>query len=282
MTTPTPGPSAPPRAPRVEIQGHRGARAVLPENTLPAFRHAIEVGADVLELDVHVTKDDQLIVTHDPQISRDTCLTPSGTRVDQDVLIRSLTLAEAQAYDCGSLPNPRFPRQRAVPGTRMPSLIEVLELARKSGPTLRVNVEAKSIPGRPDAYPSPERFAQLLVDTLAAHGMTARATLQSFDHRILKAAHARAPKLVLAALVEENFVDHAAVVRAAHAQILSPPHLWIDAGVVRDMHTIGVRVVPWTANTEADWARLIGWGVDGIITDDPAGLAQYLRSRGLR
>jgi len=261
----------------IEVQGHRGARALFPENTLPAFAYAMKVGADVLELDVHVTKDDRLIVAHDPLVSRELCLHPDGKAVDQDIPIRSLTLAEAQRFDCGSRRHPRFPNQTLVPGTRMPALAEVLELVRTS--TVRLNIEAKSIPGRVDLQPSPVAFAKLVVAELRASKMESRATLQSFDHRILRAAHAIAPKLVLAALLEETFLDHASMVRAARAKILSPNHLWITADVVKSMHAIGVRVVPWTANTPDDWTRLLALGVDGIITDDPAALIAFLRPR---
>ncbi len=278
--SPAPSPSGTPPPRRVEIQGHRGARALLPENTLPAFRHAIAVGADVLEFDVHVTRDDQLVVTHDPLISPALCTGPGGAPITGELAIRALTLAEVQRYDCGSKPNPRFPRQKPVPGTPMPSLAEVLELARAT--PLRVNVEAKTIPGRPDLYPPTELYARLLVDALRAHRMLDRATVQSFDHRILRAVRARAPQVVLAALIEENFVDHLAVVRAAQASILSPPHLWITAEVVRDLHAAGIRVIPWTANTPEEWRRLLDLDVDGIITDDPAGLTEWLRAQHRR
>lgn len=280
MSAPPVPPATPPSQRRIEVQGHRGARALRPENTLPAFQYAIEVGADVLELDVHLTGDDQLVVTHDPLVSPSLCRGPDGKSLDGELPIRSLTLAELRRYDCGSQPNPRFPRQVLAPGARIPTLAEVLQLARAA--KIRVNVEAKSVPGRPDLYPPPDRYARLLVDALAAHRMTERATLQSFDHRILEAAHALAPSVVLAALIEETFLDHLAVVRAAHATILSPHHLWITAEAVRELHAAGIRVIPWTANTPAEWARLVDLDVDGIITDDPAGLAEFLRARHRR
>src|SRR5688572_20870466 len=106
----------------MEVQGHRGARALFPENTLPAFEHALNAGAHTLELDVVVTKDDRVVVSHDPHVNPELCLAPGGARLTKPIAIRSLTLAEVQTYDCGSLPNPRFPKQKRVPNTKMPSL----------------------------------------------------------------------------------------------------------------------------------------------------------------
>lgn len=104
-------------SPRILVHGHRGARAVLPENTLPAFEHAVAAGADVLELDLAVTRDDVLVVSHDPMVNHVICKGPQP-----DAVIRRLTLAELKEYDCGSLANPAFPRQKALPGTRIPTL----------------------------------------------------------------------------------------------------------------------------------------------------------------
>ncbi|MCK6544512.1 glycerophosphodiester phosphodiesterase [Myxococcota bacterium] len=265
----------------IEVQGHRGARAVLPENTLPAFARALEVGAHTLELDVLVTKDDVLVVGHDPILSPDICLGPGGARLTSDVRVRDLTLAALAAYDCGTLKSPRFPRQQPVPKTRMPTLDEVFALVKTSklaaAKTVKLNVEAKSVPGQPELAPPPERFAELLVGAFEESGLLSRVTLQSFDHRILRAAKVRSPKLVLAALVSDNHVDFVALAKGLGAEIVSPDRLWITKPDVDALHAAGVRVIPWTANDEAEWKRLVDLGVDGIITDDPEGLLTWLR-----
>jgi glycerophosphoryl diester phosphodiesterase len=204
------------------------------------------------------------------------CLAPGGARLAEPIAIRTLTLEQVQAYDCGSLPNARFPAQRRVPKARMPSLEEVVLLAQKHGKA-RLNVETKIVPGEPELTPDPERFAELVVEVLSRHGMIERSTVQSFDRRTLIAAKKRAPKLSIAQLTGENAPDFVAAAKAIGADIISPHHAWITKADVDALHRAGVRVIPWTANDEATWARLVSIGVDGIITDDPEALIAYLR-----
>jgi glycerophosphoryl diester phosphodiesterase len=265
----------------LEVQGHRGARAMRPENTLPAFDYALQVGVDTLELDVLVTKDDHLIVGHDPLLNPDICLGPSGERLPASgVRVRDLTLAELKRYDCGSLKHPRFSEQTPIPKTTMPTLDEVFELVKRSkhpaAAAVKLNIETKSVPGEPELSPGPEAFAALMVDALRKSGLLARCTLQSFDHRTLVAAKRLEPKLVTAALTSDNLLDFVAVAKAIGAGIISPDKQWITAPDVERLHAAGVRVIPWTANTEVDWQRLVDLGVDGIITDDPAKLLRWL------
>lgn len=269
--------AAPPSHPKLEVQGHRGARAMRPENTLPAFEYAIEVGADVLELDVSITKDDRIIVGHDQRLSPELCLGPNGEKLsDPGPAIRSLTLAELQKYDCGSLPHPRFPQQQRIPKAKMPALEEVFALVKNAKRPVRLNIETKSVPGLPDLSPPPDRFASLVVQAIKASGLLDRSVLQSFDHRTLLAAKKLEPKLVTAALISDNFVDHVAVAKAIGASIISPDKQWITREAVDALHAAKIRVVPWTANTREEWAALIEMGVDGIITDDPKALLEYL------
>lgn len=271
----------------IEVQGHRGARAVRPENTLPAFDYALRVGVDVLELDLSVSKDDQLIVVHDQHVNPEICLGPGGARLDgAGPAIRSLTLAELRSYDCGSLIHPRFPRQKPAPKTVMPSLEEVFELVRTSkhpaAKRVRFNIETKSVPATPELSPSPEHFARLVVDAIEKSGFGPRCNLQSFDHRTLLAAKKLSPKLKLAALTSDNWIDYVAVGKSIGAEIISPDKAWVTKDAVEHLHKAGLRVVPWTANDEVEWKRLIDLGVDGIITDDPEALIRYLRGVRLR
>lgn len=264
----------------MEVQGHRGARAVLPENTLPAFEHAVTAGADTLELDVVVTKDDQVVVTHDPLVNPNLCLGPSGERITTEVPIRTLTLAEVKRFDCGSIPNPRFPRQKTIPKTSMPSLDEVCALASRT--KVRLNVETKIVPGQPDLTPAPERFAELVAGVLRKHGLIGRTTIQSFDRRTLIAAKKIDPAITIAQLTGENMPDLVAAAKAIGAEIVSPNHEWITKDEVARLHAEKIRVIPWTANDERAWARLVDFGVDGIITDDPAALIAFLEARRAR
>src|SRR2546426_284792 len=158
------------------VHGHRGARAMRPENTIPAFEYAIQVGVDVLELDMAVTKDDVLVVSHDPLLNPEICKGPEAPRA-----IRTLTLRELRRWDCGSLRNPRFPKQIPVPGTRMPTLDEVFALAPNG--RIEFNIETKIFEDHPEYTPAPEKFARLTLDCVRRNGLESRVILQSFDFR---------------------------------------------------------------------------------------------------
>src|ERR1700758_5594968 len=149
-------------APRIQVHGHRGARAIYPENTIPAFEYAIKIGADVLEMDVAVTKDNVLVISHDPHINPEICKGPHP-----GIAIHELTLAELREYDCGALKNPHFSKQKPVPGTRIPTLDEVLSLAEGNG--VQFNIETKSFPDHPELTPAPEVFSKVMLDVIRKH-----------------------------------------------------------------------------------------------------------------
>jgi glycerophosphoryl diester phosphodiesterase len=219
----------------IQVHGHRGARAVMPENTIAAFEYAIGVGVDAIEMDVVVTRDDVVVVSHDPYL-------PSGT------FIRELSAAEAA----------------------LPTLDQVFALARLGD--FLFNIEAKV------SEHTPPDFAELVLDRIGEHGVQSRVIFQSFDFEILHRMNRLAPGITLAALWEgpaRSFVEIAA---EAGAGIVAPQYLLVTPEQVQASHQAGLRVIPWTANTLADWKRLIAAGVDGIITDDPAALIAYLRS----
>jgi glycerophosphoryl diester phosphodiesterase len=254
------------------VHGHRGARAVRPENTIPAFEYAIGVGVDALEMDLAVTKDNVLVVSHDPHLNSDICQGPGGSNV-----IRELTLAQVKQWDCGAKRNPRFPKQQPVPGTRVPTLDEVLAL--DPGGKFEYNIETKIFADHPEFTPSPEVFAKLLLDAIRRHKVESRVMVQSFDFRTLHAMKKLDPKIRLSALYEEGSEDFVSIARRAGASIVSPQFPLVTAEKVRAAHGAGLRVVPWTANTPADWRRLADAGVDAIITDDPAALIAWLKGR---
>jgi glycerophosphoryl diester phosphodiesterase len=254
---------------RIEVQGHRGARGILPENTLPAFEYAIAQGVDVLELDMGVTKDNVVVVSHDSVLAAPIC---SGPR--DGAHIRDLTLAEVRQYDCGKVQNPRFPKQQTKPGTKMPTLDEVFALAPKG--KFLFNIETKITPQEPTLAPSPEEFVKLVLAVVRKHHLESRVILQSFDFRTLKAMKKIAPEIALSALFEgtpRSFVD---IASDAGARIVSPEFSLVTPEKVSAAHKAGLRVIPWTPDTVADWDRLIAAGVDGIITDDPASLIAHL------
>lgn len=270
----------------ITVQGHRGARGVLPENTLAGFKYALEVGADLIELDLGVTKDNILVVSHDPVINEKICLDPQGKAIEGKIPLRSLTYTELQKYDCGSLKNPRFPQQKQVPGASMPSLESVFQWIISSkepgAKTVEFNIETKSVPGYPQLTPTPKVFAKLLVKLIKKYNLEKRVIIQSFDHRTLKEARKLSKQVRLSALFGGNLLNYRKAAKEIGAKIISPNQHWITKADVKDLHKHGFRISPWTANTEEDWQRLIELGVDSIITDYPAELIAFLKSKGLR
>ena len=262
-------------ASRILVHGHRGARAMRPENTLPAFAYAIQAGADVLEMDVSVTKDDVLVVSHNPTLLPAICAGPKP-----DAVIRELTLLELRQYDCGSVKNALFPKQQAVPGTRIPTLDEVLTLAAPS--KVELNIETKIFRDKPEYTPAPEDFARMMLAEIRKHHMEARVIVQSFDFRTLHAMKKLAPQIRLSALYAGPPKDFVEIAREAGAQIISPDYTLVNKDQVTATHQAGLQVVPWTANSAKDWDMLIDAKVDAIITDDPAALIAHLKSLGVR
>jgi glycerophosphoryl diester phosphodiesterase len=246
-----------------------------PENTLPGFEYAISIGADALEMDVAVTRDDVVVVSHDPKLNRSICTSPDAPRA-----IRDLTLAELERWDCGAVRNPRFPKQTPIPGARVPTLDQVLDLSDRGH--FLFNIEVKSFPDRPALAPPPERFAELVHQAIRRHKLQERAIVQSFDFRVLHAMRQVAPEIRLGALYVGRPKSFVAIAHLAAAGIVAPYHALASARQVRAAHAAGLEVIAWTANRPRDWRRLIAAQVDAIITDDPAALLAYLKEAGLR
>jgi glycerophosphoryl diester phosphodiesterase len=254
----------------IQVHGHRGARAMRPENTLPAFEYAIAQGVDALELDVAVTSDGVVVVSHDPELRSPVCTGPRDR-----VAIHSLTLAEVRQWDCGAKQNPLFAKQQTVPGTRMPTLDEVFALAPKG--KFLFNIETKITTQRPELAPPPGEFVKLVLAEIRKHHLESRVVLQSFDFRTLQEMKNAAPEIRLSALYSGAPRDFAEIGKEAGAQIVSPEFHLVTEEQVKSAHAAGLAVLPWTANSPEDWARLKAAGVDGIISDDPAALIAWLR-----
>lgn len=274
-----------------DVQGHRGARGVLPENTLPAFSYAADLGVTTLEMDTKVTKDGVLVVTHDSILNPDLVRDASGHWVRPGLPLNSLTLEEVKKLDVGRLrPESayakRFGDQKPIDGTRIPLLREVLDTF-KSRSELRFNIETKIEPDRPDLSPQPAEFARQLVEELRAAGVEKRSTIQSFDWRTLQEVQRIAPEIRTVALTEADTTlltdgrwtaglrlgdfggSVPALVDASGADIWSPDSEMLTAESVRDAHDRGLAVVPWTVNEQTDIDAMVAMGVDGIISDYP-------------
>ena len=231
----------------LQVHGHRGARAVRPENTLAAFQYAIAVGADAIEMDVAVTRDGVPVIAHDAHLES----------LDSRPAIRELSLADVR---------------RMAPD--IPTLDEALELAARGA--FLFNIEIKSFPGRADLAPAPERFTELVLERIRRHGVARRALVQSFDFRVLHAFAGLAPEIPRAAIFDRPDGDFAAIASRAQAGAVAPEfHLATPANVTC-AHQAGLAVFAWTANRPEDWRRLIDARVDAIVTDDPAALLEYL------
>ncbi len=260
---------------KILVHGHRGARAMRPENTLPAFEYAIGAGVDVLELDMAVTMDNVIVVSHDPYLHPPVC---SGPQLKRPFI--ELTLAQVREWDCGKIQNPGFPKQTPIAGTRMPTLDQVFDLAPRG--TFWFNIETKSFPDHPELTPAPDEFARMVLAVVRKHKLEQRVLLQSFDFRTLHAMAKIAPEIKRVALWEGDDRSFVTVAKDADAPIVSPQFKLVTPEKVREAHAAGIQVVPWTADAPEDWQKLIDAKVDAIITDDPAALIAYLKSKGLR
>lgn len=263
-------------AKQIEVHGHRGARTVLPENTLAGFEYAMKAGAEWIEIDLQATKDGVLVVSHDAAINTKICAGPGG-----ETLIRKMTLDEVRAWDCGALKNADFPRQQAAPGQKIPTFAEILGLLKK-GP-VRINVEIKSNPKKPEDQPEPKPYAEMVAAEIRKHRAEKRVMIQSFDFRVLLAMKEVAPELLQSALFSVERKDLVEAAKAAGGTpMVSPNYNVVTREQVEKAHAAGLKVVAWTANTAEVWDKLVEAGVDGIITDDPAAVIAHLKGKGLR
>ena len=285
----------------IEIQGHRGARGLLPENTIPAFERAIELGVDVLELDLGMTRDGVPVVHHDRALVPEHTRNPDGRwLVPPGLLLRTLDLADLADLDVGrAAPDgrirERFPNQESRDGARIPTLAEVLALGKRPGAEgLRFNIETKLTPLAPEETAGPAEFARVVITVLRAERMVERANLQSFDWRVLFEARRLAPELATVCLtVERRWQDNILrghpgpspwtagldidafdgsvprLVQAAGCAVWSPFHRDLTETALAEAHALGLRVVVWTVNDVDDMLTLARLGVDGVITDYP-------------
>ncbi len=295
-----------------DVQGHRGARGLAPENTLVAFRTALAIGVTTLETDLAVTRDGVLVIAHDPFLNPDLVRDADGRWLgEKGPPIHSLTLAELRRYDIGRT-NPQsryaqqFPAQQPADGERFPTLAEVFALGRAHAKRVRFNIETKITPTSGEETVDASTFAHLVADAVRTAGLADRITVQSFDWRTLREINRIAPEIATVCLTIETpsndtvaraartpspwfaGLDLAAtqgslpkLVAAAGCTTWSP--FWRnvtpqEAAVARGL---GLKLVPWTVNEPADMATLVDLGVDGLITDYPDRLRRVLAERGI-
>ncbi len=291
-----------------DLQGHRGARGLAPENTMAGFATALRTGVTTLELDVGMSRDGVLVVAHD------TRLNPAITRaadgrwlVAPTPTLWSLNRAELQRFDVGRIdPGSRYAaglgEQKAVDGERLPTLDALFTQVKAWGANaVRFNIETKIDPTQPQLTATPEAFVEALLALVERHGMRQRVSVQSFDWRTLKLVQARTNDIPTVALTaQQRWLDNVAdarwtaglqladfggsvprLVKASGAQVWSPYFGDLNEALLAEAHALGLRVLPWTVNDSAQIERLLQWPLDGIISDYPDRVRQAMSRRGM-
>lgn len=290
-----------------EVQGHRGTRGWAPENTLPAFAKALEVGVDVLELDTGITKDGVVVISHDPCLNADFVRDASGSWIQPTSkdnkygrCIVDLTFDELQQYDVGRIKPcteyaKRYVTQQPVDGARIPTLAALFAMVKQSGNTLvKFNIETKLSPMARAETVGPQVFVEKLLAVIRDNGMAGRVTIQSFDWRTLQISQRLAPEIPTVYLTaQQKWMDNIGagnregsawtaglnarefgdsvprMVKAAGGQIWSPYFGDVTAAKITEAHSLGLKVSVWTVNEAKDIQRMLDWKVDSIISDYP-------------
>lgn len=282
-----------------DLQGHRGARGLMPENTLPAFSKALSIGVTTLELDTGVTADGIVIISHDPALNPDLTRDSDGEWLSDGPLIKDLTFQQLQTYDVGRLKigsraAKRFPDQMAVDKTRIPALDDLFNLVEQAGNSkVRFNIETKINPLKPDNTVDAQTFAKALIAVVKQRQMESRTTIQSFDWRTLQIVQEETPEIATVYLTaQQNWLDNVKseagkaspwsagfdldkyasvpdMVKAAGGQVWSPFSGDLTPALIIEAQALGLKVIPWTVNDRATMETLIDAGVDGIISDYP-------------
>ena len=299
-------------ATQFDLQGHRGARGLAPENTLTAFSKALDIGVTTLELDVGITRDGVVVISHDRYLNPDITRDATGQFLsERGPVIATVTFAELQRYDVGRIkPGSNYAKafatQQGTDGERVPALAALFDLVVKRGADVRFNIETKISPAAAAETQAPEPFVRALITEIRKAGLSSRATIQSFDWRTLQIAQKEAPEIVTVYLTSQQGAgdtvqvgkpgaspwlagfdadDHGGsvprTVRAAGGRVWSPNYRDVTEALVRESHGLGLKIVPWTVNDEADLKRLLDWQVDGIITDYPDRLRTLMQARGM-
>lgn len=265
------------------IQGHRGARAHLPENSIPGFKYAFSTGIQTVELDVVVNGEGQLVVSHDPWMEAKICLDSAGNEIlgkdEKKYLLYHMTQEQIARFDCGCQGHPAFPTQKPT-SVYKPLLSEVVAACiSMDGSLPRFNLEIKCRPGwEPEMQPDYKTFARIVQAEIVALQLRDRVTVQSFDRRILQAIYALDSTLSYGLLVADP--------RGVQKQIkglgftpdyFNPYRKLVGKAKVRKAHEMGMKVIVWTVNSEKDMLKMQEIGADGIITDDPALAIKVLR-----
>lgn len=264
-----------------DTEAHRGGRGLMPENTVAAMKNGLAFGVKTLEMDVVITKDKKVILSHEPFFNSEITTKPDGSFVkpeeEKELNIYKMDYADVLKYDVGLKPHPRFPRQEKIAATK-PRLADVFDAVKAymkeaKRPYPYFNIETKSQPASDNMYhPEPKEFVDLLMAVVKEHGMEKQVIIQSFDFRTLQYLHKQYPHIKTAMLVEAD--DN----RSFRKQLTdlgftptihSPAYELVTENLIKECHEKNIQLIPWTVNDKATFDKLKNMGVDGIITDYP-------------
>ncbi|MBT8375271.1 MAG: glycerophosphodiester phosphodiesterase [Bacteroidia bacterium] len=267
---------------KIKVHGHRGCRALFPENTLPAFEKAIDLGVDAIELDIAITKDNEVVVSHEPFMSRTICQKPNGQDIpeSEDMMFNlyKMSHAEIKAFDCGSKEHPSYPEQIKMKAYK-PLLNEVFDLVISKGSQVRFNIEIKSKLEYYGIYtPHPNEYVALVLRTIKSYDFNNRCNLQSFDLDILEEIKCQDPDMTIALLIDENeCIEDKLKKLSFKPDIISPYFKLLTKAKVKLYQSQNYRVIPWTINEDTHLKRTKSFGVNAIITDYPHLLIELLK-----
>jgi glycerophosphoryl diester phosphodiesterase len=264
-----------------DAQGHRGCRGLMPENTIPAMYKAIDLGVTTLEMDVVISADGKVIVSHDPYMNAEISTDPNGRYIQagdqRKHILYKMTAAEIQQWDVGLKPHTKFPRQEKLRTVKplLSDLIDSVEayVKRTGKSAVRYNIETKSSPATDNInHPNPEKFVTMLMEVVRKKHISKRVTIQSFDKRTIQELHKTHPKIQTSYLIDagnRSSPDMLLKELGFKPSTISPAYQLVTANYVEACHKLGVKILPWTVNDRETILKLKSLGVDGIISDYP-------------
>ncbi|OWP83865.1 glycerophosphodiester phosphodiesterase [Flavobacterium davisii] len=268
------------QAQEFDIQGHRGCRGLLPENSIQAMKKAIDLGVTTLEMDVVISKDKEVLLSHEPFLSCEICLDKMNQTIEeskeQSFNLFQMNYDEIKKYDCGSKIHPRFLEQEKIK-THKPLLNEVIDFVedyiqkKYPGKKIFYNIETKSDPKGDGIYhPLPNEFVDLLIGVLKDKNITDKTYIQSFDVRTLQYLHQKYAEIKTVLLVENKFSINKNLKKLGFKPtVYSPEFILLDKQKVDFLHAKNIKVIPWTVNKKEEMEKVISYGVDGLISDYP-------------
>lgn len=272
---------------KFDVQGHRGARGIMPENTIEAMIKGLQLGVTTLEMDIVISKDKQAVVSQEPYFNHEFSLTPDGKEIffkdEKKNNIYQMDYAEVRKFDVGSKIHPRFPGQQKIKAYKplLGELIDSVEAYVKVNKLAKpdYNIETKLIrKGDGEFQPSPEEYVEIIMAIVKQKKLEKRVIIQSFDMRSLQYLHQKYPKMRTSLGIDEkeDFENNIKDL-GFNPTIYSPYSVLVGKGLVDKCHAAGIKIIPWTVNSLKDLKYLMSLGVDGVITDYPNLMGQLDR-----